>query len=187
MKPIIASLGLLAFTFLLSNCQCLSTPLQATSYVHARDEYGTIQYHGVPSSLFTKTGMMVHQGQHVTIEYLHGGWNASPNRLWDGPAGHPQTRASRAYPMPGYPVGMLMARVGDGPLMPWTEPRLSFIADRHGEIELGINDLVSDQAGRNNSGRLKMRVTVHPIRRSNRVHVEEDWYYPAHTYSTPVK
>lgn len=105
------------------------------------------------------TRIRVEVGDRVSIQYLTGKWHSQPDEPLHGPDGQGSYTCSGmscVEPLPGYPKGGLVGRIGDaGPVFAVGSQK-SFTADADGVLELRINDVGVYDA----EGSVTMQITV---------------------------
>ena len=103
------------------------------------------------------TGIIVGQGDVVTIQFAEGQWRAGPLPTWPfyGPSGDPQVPSKETFPVKDKPIMALVGGIGQHPAF-WVGPHLEFVSTLDGELWLGAND---DEYS-DNSGSLEVIISI---------------------------
>lgn len=124
--------------FLVVAFSVLQTPCLAQTWYNAPHDLA------VDPSTINATGVHLTAGERVILlaKGLYSPWDEGADRWhsWIGPAGnYLDAVPSGSQPLPGYPGGCLIGRIGTGDWF-WLGEFLSFFADESGELQLAVND-----------------------------------------------
>lgn len=103
-------------------------------------------------------GIEVRTGDRLEIEYLRGKWTGyAPGNLYEADGGDSYIcqGVDCIEPLPGYPQGGLVGRIGDGPIFA-VGAYTSLTAEMSGTLMLRMNDA----ATYDNQGKVTMRLNV---------------------------
>ncbi|MBK8091496.1 MAG: hypothetical protein IPK32_05760 [Verrucomicrobiaceae bacterium] len=120
-----------------------------------------------PEGFWNATGVIIREGDRVTVKFLHGEWRTNPHWGPVGAAGNPAYSAGGTYLLPGAPEGSLIGKVGGvnngGGSAPFAVGGLSSIPEAlKGELWLTANDEAGAGTGNgfgDNSGSLTVEVS----------------------------